>query len=192
LLAGNVEPMVELPMMPGLGGEERTIPFEPKPETVALEAQLDAIRDSILDLVAIRARLEARLKARGDGEDWDGVEETLKEFATLPPRSKFADRVARLKEDAARQQAKNKTPILTKTAQAQIADVQALIDRYLEDDLIRGYADAVQRAREEAAKAKSKPAKKGVPKASPAASPAPASKDAAEASPSKSAESPAE
>lgn len=179
LLAGNIEPMVELPLMPGLGGEERTIPFEPKPETVALEAQLDAIRDSILDLVAIRARLEARLKARSDGDDWDGVAETLKEFATLTPRTKYADRIAQLKEDAARQQAKNKTAILTKTAQAQIAEVQALIDRYLDDDLIRGYTDAVQRARDEAARAKAKPAKKATPKASPAPVPAPAAKEAA-------------
>ena len=54
LLAGNVEPMVEFPIMPGESAEELTIPFEPKPLTVALEAQLDSLRDEVVDLVALR------------------------------------------------------------------------------------------------------------------------------------------
>lgn len=164
LLAGSVEPMVELPLMPGENPDERTIPFEPKPKTVELETELDSLRDAILDLVASRARLEARLKARTDGEDWAGVEETLKEYAKLPPRSKYADRLAKLKEEAALQQAKTKTAILTKTAQAQLADVQALVDRYLDDEVVRGYTEALERAKSEAAaakKAQAAAAKKG-------------------------------
>ena len=72
LLAGNVEPMVEFPAMPGEFTGERTVPIDPRPQTVAFETQLDSIRDAVIDLVAIRARLEARLKARLDGEDWGG------------------------------------------------------------------------------------------------------------------------
>lgn len=143
LIAGSVEPMVELPLMPGESVAERTIPFDPKPGTVTLETQLDSLRDAVIDLVAIRARLEARLKARSDGEDWDGVAATLKEFNNLPSRDTFAKRLVKLKEDAARQQAVTKIAILTKTAQAQVADVQALIDRYLDDEIVRGYADAL-------------------------------------------------
>ena len=75
LLAGNVEPMVELPIMPGESRpDEQPIPFDPKPQTVALESQIDSLRDEVVDLVALRARLESRMKARLDGEDWNGLE----------------------------------------------------------------------------------------------------------------------
>jgi hypothetical protein len=155
LLAGSVEPMVELPMMPGESATERTIPFDPRPATVALEAQLDSLRDAVIDLVAVRARLEARLKARAEGDDWPGVEATLKEFDKLTPRSSLASKLTKLKDDAARQQAVSKAAILTKTAQAQIAEIQALLDRYLDDDIIRSYTEALQASRDEAV-AKSK------------------------------------
>ena len=147
LLAGQVEPMVEFPAMPGDSDEERTIPFDPKPQTVTLEAQVESLRDAIIDLVATRARLEARLKARADGEDWNGVEAVLKEFAALPKREPLAAKLTQLKEDAAQRQAKSKTAILTKTAQAEITDVQSLIDRYLEDDVFKAHADSLANAR---------------------------------------------
>ncbi len=66
--------------------DEQPIPFDPKPQTVALESQIDSLRDEVVDLVALRARLEARMKARLEGEDWTGLEATLKEFARLTPR----------------------------------------------------------------------------------------------------------
>jgi hypothetical protein len=147
LLAGHIEPMVEFPTMPGETDVERTIPFEPRPQTVTLEAQLDSLRDAIIDLVAVRARLEARLKARADGEDWAGLEEGLKEFRQLPARETFAQRLTQLKDDAAEQQARTKAAILTKTAQAQITEVQSLIDRYLDDELFRAYAEALEKAK---------------------------------------------
>jgi hypothetical protein len=146
LLAGHIEPMVEFPAMAGETDEERTIPFEPRPQTVTLETQLDSLRDAIIDLVAVRARLEARLKARADGEDWAGVEATLKEFQRLPGRETFASRLAQLEDAAAQQQAQTRTPFLTKTAQAQITDVQVLIDRYLDDVIFRAYADSLDKA----------------------------------------------
>lgn len=161
LLAGSVEPMVELPLMPGELATERTIPFVPKPATVVLEAQLDALRDSVVDLVASRARLESRLKARAEGEDWAGVEATLNEFTKLTSRDLLASKLTTLKEDAARQQALTKTAILTKTAQAQIAEIQALIDRYLDDEIVRSYTEALQASRDAAAaQAKAAAAKK--------------------------------
>ncbi len=160
LLAGNVEPMVEFPAMPGETTAERTIPFQPKPLTVTLETQLDSLRDEVIDLVAVRARLEARLKARYDGEDWAGIEAIMKEFYQLPSRGGFADRLTKLKEQAVEQQTTTKTAVLTKTAQAQLADVQALVDRYLDDEIFNGYADAVKRARSQAASEAKADAKK--------------------------------
>lgn len=145
LLAGDIEPMVEFPAMPGEFSGERTIPISARPQTVALETELESIRDAVIDLVAIRARLEARLKARLDGEDWPAVEAALKEFAQLPTRETFAVQLAKLKDDAAHQQAKTKTAILTKTAQAELADVQSLVDRYLEDEGFKAYAEALER-----------------------------------------------
>ena len=74
------------------------------------------------------------MKARLEGEDWNGLDAELKEFAQLTLRDQFAQRLTKLKDDAAHQQAELKTAILTKTAQAQISDLQAMIDRYLDDE----------------------------------------------------------
>jgi hypothetical protein len=150
LLAGNVEPMVELPIMPGESRpDEQPIPFDPKPQTVALESQIDSLRDEVVDLVALRARLESRMKARLDGEDWNGLDSTLKEFARLTPPEQFSKRLGKLKDDAAQQQAELKKAILTKTAQAQVSDLQSMIDRYLDDETYKAYLDALERAHAE-------------------------------------------
>ena len=85
LLAGNIEPVREFPIMPGESSEERTIPFDPKYQSVALEVEVDSLRDEVVDLIALRARLEARMKARLEGEDWDGLEDAIKEFNRLTP-----------------------------------------------------------------------------------------------------------
>ena len=89
------------------GRERRATPIsvDPKPLTVALESQIDSLRDEVVDLVALRARLESRMKARLEGEDWNGLEAELKEFAELTPRDQFAQRLTQLKDDAAHQQA---------------------------------------------------------------------------------------
>jgi hypothetical protein len=174
LLAGDVEPMVELPIMPGESRpDEQPIPFDPKPETVALESRVDSLRDEVVDLVAMRARLESRMKARLDGEDWNGLDSTLKEFAKLTPRDAFAERLGKLKDDAAHQQAELKKPILTKTAQAQVSDLQAMIDRYLDDETYKAYTDALERARaDQGAKEKASAKKAAVTAAQKAAAPA--------------------
>ncbi len=175
LLAGDSEPMVELPVMPGQSEAERTIPFDAKPLTVALETQLDSLRDAVIDLIALRARLEARLKARVDGDDWQGVEDALKEYGQLPARGTFVERLTKLKEGAARTQAETKKAVLTRTAQAQLAEVQALIDRYLDDELFQAYAEALGRSKAQAAapaKAKRASAGKALPrKVAPASTP---------------------
>lgn len=169
LLAGGSEPMIELPVMPGLYPDEHTVrPFDPKPLAVTLETRLDSLRDSVVDLVAVRARLEARVKARFNGEDWDGAKDALAEFGKLPPRETFADALARLKDEAARQQARTRQPVLTKTAQAQIAELQALIDRYLDDEVVKGFTESLE-------KLKADPSAKPKPKPRPAAA-APARK----------------
>ena len=86
------------------------------------------------------------MKARLDGEDWNGLDSTLKEFARLTPPEQFSKRLGKLKDDAAHQQAELKKAILTKTAQAQVSDLQSMIDRYLDDETYRAYADAFERA----------------------------------------------
>ncbi len=151
LLAGNVEPVCELPIMPGESSEERVIPFKPLPQTAMLEAQIDSLRDDVVDLVALRARLEARMEARLKGEDWNGLEEALKEFGRLTPRDEYSKKLTQLKDNAVRQQAEGNTAILTKTAQAQITDLQAMIDRYLDDDSIKVYIEALNEKRDELA-----------------------------------------
>jgi hypothetical protein len=153
LLAGGVEPLIEFSLMPGESAQERSIPpLDPHRQTVALESELDALRDSVIDLVAVRARLEARLKARYDGEDWAGAEAALQEFSRLPSRDTFAARLAKLKDDAALEQAQTRSAILTRTAQAQLAELDGLIARYLDDDIFRGYADALSKVHSEAAR----------------------------------------
>lgn len=149
LLAGNAEPVREFPVMPGESSEERTIPFDPRYQCVALEAEVDSLRDEVVDLIALRARLEARMKARLEGEDWEGLEEAVKEFSRLTPRDEYAKKLTELKDRAAHEQAETKTAILTKTAQAQINDLQAMIDRYLDDEAVKAYREALERGRTE-------------------------------------------
>jgi hypothetical protein len=157
LLAANIEPIDEFPAMPGETLEEQPVHiFAPKPATVALETQLNSLRDELIDLVATRARLDSRLDARAKGEKWDEVEELLEEYRKLTPRSDYVDRLAKLKDDAARQQAETKTAILTRTAQAMITETQALIDRYLDDETYKAYADALAQYKAQSGKAQPK------------------------------------
>ncbi len=161
LLAGSNEPMVEFPLMPGLDETERTIPpFDPKPMAVTLETRLDSLRDAVIDLVALRARLEARIKARFDGEDWAGAESALKEFSTLKSGQSFADELNRLKDEATRQQEKSRKAVLTKTAQAQLTDLETLILRYLDDEVFKAYADALVKLKNPPAVKKAEPKSK--------------------------------
>jgi hypothetical protein len=165
LLAGSAEPVVELPIMPGERIEQRPIAFDPKLLTVALETQLNSLRDEVVDLVALRARLESRMKARHEGNDLSGLEAELKEFARLTPRDQFAERLTHLKDEAAHRQSELRTAILTKTAQAQISDLQAMIDRYLDDEAFTAYAKALEDGIAEVAKAKKQATKPATPRA---------------------------
>ncbi len=154
LLAGNEEPIVDLPVMPGETPDERTIIIEPRPLTLALEARLDALRDGIIDVIASRSRFEARMKARLDGEDWAGLDEAIREFRKLTPRESFEKRLDQIRADGERQEAESKTLVLTRNARAQLDETKGLIDRYLDDDAIRSYEDAAQRAKAERARPK--------------------------------------
>ncbi len=160
--------MREFPLMPGATTVERDVPqFDPKPLAVALETRLESLRDEVIDLVAVRARLEARLKARYDGDDWDGVEAVLKEVAALPNRDGMSAQIAKLKENALKEQTTKKSAVLTKTVQAQFTDLQSLVERYLDDDLVRGYVEGLRTFRTQQAKPKAKakgqPAAKAMP-----------------------------
>jgi hypothetical protein len=150
LVAGNVEPIREFPTMPGESSEERDITVDPKPLTVKYQVQLDALRDEVIDLVALRARLEKRMEARLQGEDLEGLGQGLKEYALLPPRESFAEQLGKLKAQATKQQAESKTTaILTKNLEAQFNELQALIDRYLDNEAFTVYTEALDRKRAE-------------------------------------------
>ena len=147
LIAGNDEPMIDFPAMPGEGGDERDVPFEPRPLTLAFEAKLDALRDEIIDLVAIRYRLESQMKRRLSAEDWDGLEKSIAEFGKLTPRQSFLDRLGKIEQDAQAQEEQLKTLVLTKNARAEISETNGLIGGYLDDEPFRAYKDAVEQAR---------------------------------------------
>jgi hypothetical protein len=151
LLAANVEPMVEFPIMPGETPEQRDIAIDAKPLTVNYQVQLDALRDEVIDLVAVRARLEKRLEARLQGEDYAGIEQGLNEYASLPRRDVFNQRLASLKDQAAKQQDQTKTAVLTKNIQARFNELQALIDRYLDDEAFASYSEALERKKTQSA-----------------------------------------
>lgn len=146
LLAGGVEPLVEFPVMPGESNEERVIRISPLDHAVALETKLNALRDEVVDLVAIRARLEARLKARSEGNAWDEVKSLLDEYQKLTPRQTYLDRLEAIRTEGERQQEQLKVPILTRTAQALVADTDALIGRYLDDEMLQAYERAYSEA----------------------------------------------
>jgi hypothetical protein len=164
LLAGNIEPLVEFPGMPGETAVERVLKVDPKAATVALETKLNALKDQVIDLVAIRARLEARMKARAEGEAWDEVKSLLDEYKKLPPKSGFVEQVKKLRDDATAQQQATKKAILTKTAQAQLADAEALVTQYLDDEMFTAYENAWKDSQEPKPTA-SVPAAKPKPKA---------------------------
>jgi hypothetical protein len=154
LIAGKSEPVVDLPLMPGETEEEVTVPIDPKPLTITLETQLDALRDAVVDQVAVRSRLERRMKAREQGDDWAGVEESLVEFRKLPPKDGFVKRLETIQAEAQKHETGTKLVVMTRTARAQFAETKSLIDRYLDDELFRAYEDAVVRAKERDERAK--------------------------------------
>ena len=189
LVAGSSEPMREFPLVPGISDAEQSIPaFDPLPQAIALETRIASLRDHVIDMVAIRARLEAQLKGRYESDDFNGAEESLSEYRKLPPKSKYVDEFAELKKRAAQEQSNTKSPVLTKTVQSQFAEVEALIDRYIDDEGFNAFADGLAKVKIEAAKpavkkAATKPAAPAVPvpplptkKAAPPAKTAPTKK----------------
>ena len=76
---------------------------------MALESQIDSLRDEVVDLVALRARLESRMKARLDGEDWNGLDSDAQGVRPADARAtSSASGSRKLKDDAAHQQAELK------------------------------------------------------------------------------------
>ena len=157
VIAGNDEPMADLPIMPGETRTERTVVFEGRAKTLVLEARLDALRDAIIDTVASRSRLEARMKARVEGEDWPGFTDSMAEFRKLTPRDQFDTQLRLIRTDAEQTEAATKTLILTKNARNLLDETQALLGRYFDDDLVRGLEETAAATKaDRAAEAKDK------------------------------------
>jgi hypothetical protein len=160
LIAGGIEPLVEFPLLPGESNVERLIRIDPMTEAVALEARLNALRDEIVDVVARRARLEARLKARSEGNAWEDVRSLIPEVRALPSRPSFEARLKALRDEGQERQDRLKVPVLTRAAQTQITDIESLVARYLDDDLLLAYEQALKEydtARAQAAAKKAGP-----------------------------------
>jgi hypothetical protein len=164
LLAGGLEPVAEFPSMPGETAMERPIRIRPVPSTVTLESRLNALKDEIVDQVAIRKRFETRLKSRFDAQAYDEVKAILGQYATLRKRDAYVERLTKMRTEAETEQKQTKKPVLTRTAQAQLADAEALIMRYIDDEIFaayeRGLKEAHELAQVEAKKAQDKEARR--------------------------------
>src|SRR5690606_26191533 len=111
--------------------EEREIAIDPLPLAADYQVKLDALRDQIVDQVALRGRLERLMQARADGEDWEGLDALLKEYAKLPSSATFAETLKRLKDEATKRAYEaTKSTVLTKNLQARFSDLEGLIDGY--------------------------------------------------------------
>ncbi len=143
LLAAGIEPLDEIPIMPGERVEELPVMLPTtKPDTVSLESQLLAIRDAILDQAASRARLEALIKPRAEAENWDEVRMLLDEYNKMPKRSVYQEQLKAMEEAARKKQTETKMPIITRTALNLLREVGALVERYLDDGMFAGYEEA--------------------------------------------------
>lgn len=184
VMAAGVEPLREFPVMPGEWVEEKMVPVDPLNKTVAIDTQLNAMRDELVDLIAIRNRMERRMKARAEAGYWDEIPEMLEEVRKYPKKEHYAEQLERIKEDANKEQGEIRKVILTRHAQALIADTQAMVDKYLDDGLILGIEQAYKEAK---GMANPPPATKGATGAQPqaAAPPMPAAPAPAPAQPAK-------
>ncbi len=93
------------------------------------------------------------MEARLEGDDLEGLQQALKEYVLLQPRDQYADRLNQMKEQATRQQAESKTPVLSPNLQARFSELQALIDRYLDNEALQTYTESLDRKRAERAEA---------------------------------------
>ncbi|MFO0957230.1 MAG: hypothetical protein U0800_07145 [Isosphaeraceae bacterium] len=101
--------------MPGEWVEEKVVPVDPLNKTVAIDTQLNAMRDQIVDLIAIRTRMNAGEPAP-EGGFWDDIPGMLEEVRKYPNREQYAERLARIKDDAGREQGEIRKVILTRHA----------------------------------------------------------------------------
>ena len=158
LLAGNIEPVKEFPVMPGesrKSGPSFSTPgiraWRWRPRSIQC-----AMTSSKLDRTprAARGPHEGPARGRGLGRAGGGPE------GNLPPDAPRRVRQAagRVEGTGDKEQAEKKVAILT-NVQAQINDLQAMIDRYLDDDILRAYQDALERGKAEGGDKAKVPAK---------------------------------
>lgn len=146
LVAADLEPLDEFPIMPGETETERLIVLrDTKDDAVTLESSLYSLRDELVDQANVRARLEALLKPRAEGEQWDEVLMLLEEYQKLPKRAAYEERLTKLREAGKAKQEEIKKPVLTRTALMLLNETQALVERYIDDETFAAYADAYNR-----------------------------------------------
>ncbi|MDR3620842.1 MAG: hypothetical protein P4L85_15935, partial [Paludisphaera borealis] len=161
LLAGGSEPLAEFPIMPGESSEEREVAVDPLPLAAKYQVRLDALRDEVVDQVALRGRLERMMQSRVDGDEWDGLDALLKEYAALPAPATFTENLTKMKDEATKQAYEtSKSTVLTKNLQAQFSDLQALVDGYLSNEAYGAYSEVLQKKKKDVADAAKLTAKK--------------------------------
>ena len=146
LVAADLEPLDEFPIMPGETEELRTIAnVDPKRDAVTLETDLIALRDELIDQWSVRARLDALILPRVQQEAWDEVRLLLEEYDKLRKQDYYKGRLEALQQAAAARQQEIRKPVLTRTAQRLAAENSAVIESYIDDELFASYADAYDR-----------------------------------------------
>lgn len=153
IIAGDVEPLTEFPLVPGEFDAERTLAVDPKPLTMEAHAEIAALGDQVVDVVARRSRIFALLKARSQGERWDEVEKLIKEFRALPAKPAFQARLDAIEKKVAERQEREKRLILTRTLDLRMAEVQALLDRYFDDEQLKPILEEMEEKKDQPAKA---------------------------------------
>jgi hypothetical protein len=146
LVAAGVEPLDEMLIVPGERDDEILITgIDPKPEAVALETSLLALRDTLLDQAAERSRLLRLIEPRVQAENWDEVRFLLDEAARLPRRDAYATELDALEEQAKARQLETRRPVLTRPAQNLLRETRSILERYVNDTPFAEFEDAYTR-----------------------------------------------
>lgn len=147
VLAGDVEPLTEFPLVPGETDAERTLAVDPKPLTMEAHAELGALNDQVVDIVARRSRIFALLKARSQGERWAEMEQLIKDFRALTAKPAFQAKLDALRKKVTERQEQERRLILTKTLDLRMAEVQSLLDRYFDDEPLKPFLEELESKR---------------------------------------------
>ncbi len=136
VIAGDREPLVEFPVMPGDTIQRRTLIIDPKPQVVTLQVRMTALIDRMLDTIASRSRLEKLMEIRAAGERWNDVRALIDQHDGLPNAERYQAELDALVTEAKAAQEEQRLAYWTPSTQRIAAEMQSMIDTYLNDEVI--------------------------------------------------------